>query len=246
MKKRDCQVSIVLPTYNERENIQEIIPLIYETFKNQSFEIIIVDDNSPDGTSEIARELSKKHPMIQVITRTGTRGIGAALAEGYSNARGNIIISSDADLSLHPSEMLLLLKKIDEGCDLIVGSKYENGAEYEKRGWKKHLQAFISRTGNIYMRCITGIPLLDFTLNFRAFRRELWNSFHTVETGNIMLLEMIYKAKIHGYHIQSIPVTFSERKYGVTKFQFFKTSLPFLLKTSMIGIKRVFKKNPEW
>ncbi|MBI4139724.1 glycosyltransferase [Candidatus Woesearchaeota archaeon] len=242
-------ISIVLPTFNECENLKLLIPIICNVFKGRDIEIIIVDDNSPDGTAEFICGLSlfnNKNKFIRLITRSEKKGIGGAIAEGYNSANGDIIISSDADMSLNPSDMLKLLDKLNCGFDIVVGSKYSKGSVYEKRSFRKLLQSLVSRFGNVYIRLLLGIPINDFTLNFRAFRKEIWKSISTVEQDNVMLLEMLYRAHTKGYSIASIPVEFSERKYGTTKFKFFSNSLPFLIKTTGVGIRRIFTKNKDW
>ncbi len=244
--QKQRMISIILPTYNERENLEVLIPMICNVFRDKNFEIIIVDDSSPDGTEEYVKNISRKNNFIRLITRKKERGIGSAISEGYNSARGDIIISSDADLSLDPADMLRLLEIIDNGFDVVVGSKYLKDSVYEKKSFRKFLQSFVSRCGNIYIRALLGVPLTDFTLNFRAFRKPIWNNIATKEKDNVMLLEMLYKAHINGYKIVSIPVKFSERKHGVTKFKFFGNSLPFLVKTTRIGFKRFLTGNKEW
>ncbi len=114
---------IVLPTYNEKDNIKILIPRIEETFKHINHEIIVVDDNSPDGTARVPEELNEKYGNIRVIAREGKEGIGVAIREGYNNAHNSIILSSDSDLSFLSSDMYRLYEKVQEGYDFVWGSK---------------------------------------------------------------------------------------------------------------------------
>ncbi len=124
-------LSIVLPTYNEKDNINILIPRIEETFNHINHEIIVVDDSSPDGTAWVSEELNKKYGNIRVIVREKKEGIGAAIREGYNNANNSIILSSDSDLSFLPSDMHRLYEKVQEGYDFVWGSKYSKGSFYE-------------------------------------------------------------------------------------------------------------------
>ncbi len=112
-------LSIVLPTYNEKDNINILIPRIEETFNHINHEIIVIDDSSPDGTARVSEELNKKYGNIKVIVREKKEGIGAAIREGYNNANNSIILSSDSDLSFLPSDMHRLYEKVQEGYDFV-------------------------------------------------------------------------------------------------------------------------------
>ena len=125
-------VSIVVPTYNERKNVTILLPKLEALFKEHDYEILVVDDSSPDGTGEAVVSLGKKNKRIKLITRTKKEGIGAAIREGYNTAEQDIIASTDADLSFEPEDLLKLLEKIDEGYDLVVGNRHSSGGTYEK------------------------------------------------------------------------------------------------------------------
>ena len=207
-------VSVVLPTYNERESICVLIPNIVDVFKRDghTFEIIIVDDSSPDGTAEVLRKLKLKLGAdIRVITRARKEGVGSALREGYDNARYDNIVSLDSDLSCNPEDILTILEKLDEGYDLVVGSRYHSRGYYERKYLKTFLKNVVSRWGNIFVRVITGVKLTDFSLNFRGIRRDVWEKLKTEDKTNSMLLEMIVKANYSGYRLGEVPVTFKDR-----------------------------------
>ncbi len=228
-------LSIVLPTYNERENIKIIIPLLHQIIKDQKldFEIIVVDDNSPDGTAEEARKLNKKYKNINVIVRPKKEGIGSALREGYNNAKGEIILSMDSDMSFDTKIMLDLIRKIKEGYGLVVGRKQD----YEAQSMQKLIQKIISRSGNKFMSLISGIPVHDFSANFRAMRSNVWKRLNTKEKTNVFLFEMILLAKHYGFKIGEVPVTFKDRIYGESKIKIGREIPKFFSKSIILSIK---------
>ena len=233
-------VSVVLPTYNERESICVLIPKIVDVFKRDghTFEIIIVDDSSPDGTAEVLRKLKLKLGAdIRVITRARKEGVGSALREGYDNARYDNIVSLDSDLSCNPEDILTILEKLDEGYDLVVGSRYHSRGYYERKYLKTFLKNVVSRWGNIFVRVITGVKLTDFSLNFRGIRRDVWEKLKTEDKTNSMLLEMIVKANYSGYRLGEVPVTFKDRIYGESKINLPAESLKFLTKSVWFTVK---------
>jgi dolichol-phosphate mannosyltransferase len=237
-------LSIVLPTYNERKNISILIPRIESFFKKKGFrfEIIVVDDSSPDGTFELSRKLNRKYGNIVTVVRKKKEGIGAALREGYDRARGDIIVSSDSDLSFEVADMLRLVEKIEEGYDLVVGSRHMNSSNYEKKKPGTKLKWFISFFGNKMVSAMSGVRIHDFSANFRAIRRRVWRSIETKEKTNSILMEMIVKTRYKGYKIAEIPVVFKDRLYGESKLQlgreapkFFGKLVKIVFETRVLG-----------
>jgi len=224
------EASIVLPTYNEKENIAVLIPRLESMIKKEGLraEIIVVDDSSPDRTAEAAKELGKKYGNIRVIVRRKKEGIGPALKEGYSNAQGKIIASIDVD-SFSPSDVIRLVKKVREGHDMVVGSRYKGMARYEKKRLKTHIKHVISVSGNKLTRVLTGIDVSDYSLNCRAMTKECWEkiSEDIAEKGSAMLLEMIWHAHRKGFKVTDIPVIFKDRRYGKSKMNLLKQPLVF-------------------
>jgi dolichol-phosphate mannosyltransferase len=235
------KVSVVLPTYNERENIRIIIPEIEKVFKENKIkgEILVVDDSSPDKTAEEAKRLNKRYGNVRVVLRKKKEGIGAALRDGYDRCRGDIIISLDADLSVKTSVIEKLIEKINLGNDLVVGSRYFSFGKRKEKHLKKIFQGIVSRLGNLFIKFVTGVNIHDFTLNYRAIRRNVWKKIKTKEKSNSFLLEMIVKSKFAGYKVSEIPVSFTERKYGKSKIKLFDTMVRFVYKSIELGLEYI-------
>ncbi len=224
-------VSIILPTYNEKENIAILIPEIEALFQKKQLyqlkEIIVVDDYSPDGTALLCQELHKKYKNIVVLQKQ-KQGIGAALRYGYDHAHGDIILSMDSDLSFSVTDIPLLLEKIKQGNDLILGCRHSvQGAGYETKQLGTQIKGFISSFGNKLIPYMLNISVHDFSANFRAIRKDVWHSLLTTEKTNLLLLEMVVKVHKKGYKISEVPVVFSERRFGVSKLNLFAESLRF-------------------
>ena len=234
-------VSIVLPTYNEKENLKILIPKIETTFKDINHEIIIVDDSSPDGTEEFIHSLKNKN--ISLIIRKKKEGIGAALRDGYFAAKNKIILSSDSDLSFEVEDMLKLIKRINEGYDLVVGTRHKIDGNYEAKQSSTQLKHFISKLGNSLVRFITGVNLTDFSANFRAIKKDVFHKLVLKEKTNTILLEMILKTKYNGFKVGEIPVVFKERMFGESKLNLYMESPKFFIKLlKFVFLHRVLKR----
>ncbi len=235
MSENAIDLSIVLPTYKEKENLSILIPQIEEGFRGISFEIIIVDDSSKDGTRELVEDLNKHYGNIKLIERSGLLGIGSALRVGYNATRGIFILSSDADLSFSVSDMQSLHKKIQEGYDIVLGYKVEYDPEGQKEKKQKSfsiaLKNFLSELGNWLIRLLSGMgKIRNFNTNFRIIRNSTWKSIKTNEDRNFFLFETIIKAQKTGAKITEIPVTFYNRKFGQSKLNFFKEAPKYFSK----------------
>ena len=232
------KVSIVLPTYNEAKNIPILIENIEKVvLKKYPGEIIIVDDQSPDGTANIAKRLNQKYKNIKVIVKERKEGIGAALRVGYNHAKGDTIISLDADLSFNTHDINRLITKINEGCSLVVGSRYIGKGKYEKLNLKTLIKSIISKYGNKMVKLISGIELHDYSLNFRAIKREVWKGIKTQDNTNSILFEMIIKSKYKGYKVCEIDVVFKDRRYGKSKLNLLKEIPKFFYKLIYYSFK---------
>lgn len=212
--------SIVLATYNERENIEKLIPALAEKFADVPHEIIVVDDSSPDGTGEAALRLAKTVPNVKLITRKRKVGIGAALREGYDRSLNDIILSCDAD-SFSPEDVRKIYQKtVGEGYDIVVGSRYIASKENQASKSRLPMSAakyVISVVGNKALRWLFRIPISDFSMNCRAVRKDAWSRIHPKDNGNFFLFEMLFLAHKNGARIGDVYVNLLERKYGSSK-----------------------------
>ncbi len=226
------ELSVVLPTYNERQNIEILIPRIEDVFKRRGIdgEILVVDDSSPDGTAGAALELNKKYGNIRVLVRKVKEGPGTATREGYNNCNSKFLLSMDSDLAFDPETIPMFLDKLRGGYGLVVGSRHAKGGGYEKLHKKTWIKGTISKLGNIFTQFVVGIPITDFSINYRAISRKAWESITTHETHNSFFLEMIIKAKKAGWKITEVPVTFKDRIYGESKLALGVQPLVFLRK----------------
>jgi dolichol-phosphate mannosyltransferase len=240
------RVAVITPTYNERGSITELIERIY-SLSLPNLEVIIVDDSSPDGTGIIADELAKKYP-IHVIHRIHKEGLGRAYIFAFTQLlalplekRPDYVIQIDADLSHDPADIPRFLERI-ELCDVVLGSRYIRGGGIEN--WSR-LRRIISKFGNIYASLMLNMPQHDLTSGFKCFRREV---FETINLSNIssvgynFQIEMSYQAYKNGYSICEIPIIFTERKFGTSKFNI-KIILESFWKVLLLRIQEQRTKN---
>lgn len=233
------KVSVIIPTYNERENIGILIPAIEKLLKKYGVqhEIIVVDDSSPDNTAELARDLNKKYKNIRVRVRREKSGIGSAIRDGYNIAKNDVLLSIDSDLSFKIDDILKLLKKIEEGCDVVVGSRHIRKGDYKAADFNIKLKRFVSRYGNKVTSSLVGIKIKDFSANFRAMKKSVWKSIDTKDNTNSILLEMIVAAHSKGYKVAEVPVEFKDRRYGKSKLNLFKEAPKFFSKSIAFRLK---------
>ncbi len=217
------KTTIVIPTYNEAENIPVIVEKLFD-LPIANLSILVVDDNSPDGTGDIAEELGKKYNgRISVLHREGKLGLGTAYIQGFKLAMekgAEAVGQMDADFS-HPPEKIVELVKTLETCDMALGSRYVPGGKLDERWpfWRKALSGW----GNFYARTILGLKLRDVTGGFR-----LWKS-HTLQSmpldrirsnGYIFQVEMAYVADKLGFRFKEVPIYFADRRWGQSKMSF--------------------------
>ncbi|NQU99868.1 MAG: polyprenol monophosphomannose synthase [Parcubacteria group bacterium] len=216
-------ISIILPTYNERDNLQILVKKILKVLNREGIQgnIIIIDDNSPDGTGEIAQKLSITYSnRVIYIARKSKQGLGSAYIAGFKKALSfgsKYIFEMDADLSHSPEDIPKFLKTIKK-YDLVLGSRYINNGKIENWNLNRKL---ISKGGTIYAKTILGIPINDLTSGFKCFRAkvlETINLDNVQSDGYAFQIELTYKAIQKGFKIKEIPITFSERKSGTSKF----------------------------
>jgi len=219
-------VSVVLSTYNERENLSRIVPIIENVFDKNDLEgeIVVVDDNSPDGTSEVAKELGRKYGNVRLLWRPHKMGPGSAHADGYRFASGEIIVGMDTDFSHSPYDIPRFVAKIKEGFDVVVGCRYVRGGQYEVKSFQTLKKSIASRLGNVLIRLLSGVPVHDFTTALRGIRREVIENVRTDSKGNSFFMEFIIKAYSEGYHLTELPIVFRDRVAGKSKLSLGKQS----------------------
>ncbi len=208
---------VVIPTYNESENIQSIINTILNV--KEDMHILIVDDNSPDGTSQIVKNIMEYDERIHLITRAGKMGLGTAYCEGFQWALDkefDFIMEMDADFSHNPEEIPNFLKEI-ENNDLVIGSRYICGVNVVN--WPLR-RLVLSYGANLYTQIITGLPIKDATGGFKCFRAEALRliDLNTIKTnGYGFQIEMNYRLWKLGARIKELPIIFIDRRSGVSK-----------------------------
>jgi dolichol-phosphate mannosyltransferase len=213
---------IVLPTYNERENLRHALGRIREVADGHGVQLhtLIVDDNSPDGTGDLADELAREVPDVSVMHRAGKEGLGKAYIAGFREALtmgAERIFEMDADLSHDASYLPHFLRLIDQGADLVLGSRYVKGGGVENWGLSRKI---ISRGGCLYAQTILGLPLHDLTGGFKCFRRSVLETvdLDTVDTkGYGFQIEMTYRVYKLGFKVVELPIIFVDRKVGESK-----------------------------
>jgi len=223
-------ITVVLGTYNEAENITKLIPSLENIFLGEKLEgeIVVVDDNSPDGTGEIIRRFESEYNNVRLFSRPEKLGHGSAIAEGYRKAEGDIILSMDTDFSHDPADIPRFIAKLNEGFDFVQASRYVRGGSYEVNSfetWKKNVA---SKFGNGLARTLTGVPLHDFTTSYRAVRKVVVERVVTEATGNSFFLEFAVKAHRNGFRITEIPIIFKDRVSGKSKLKLGKQSTNML------------------
>jgi dolichol-phosphate mannosyltransferase len=208
---------IVIPTYNEAENIEKLVETIFDLYK--TFNIIIVDDNSPDGTGKIVDRLSQKYPSVHVIHRPRKEGLGKAYISGFKEALASgadVIFEMDADFSHNPQYIQNFLETM-KNADLVIGSRYLNGVRVE--GWRFR-RLLLSKFANIYVSYIMVKPVWDFTSGYRCYRRSVLESLDLDKIksdGYAFQIEMTHLAFKNGFRVVEIPILFKEREQGYSK-----------------------------
>jgi dolichol-phosphate mannosyltransferase len=209
---------VLMPTYNEKDNIEKISRQVIAI--DPRIEILIIDDNSPDGTGQIADRLSAESPRIKVLHRADKQGLGRAYIAGFHfgiEHKYDYILEMDADFSHQPKYLVDHLKNI-QTCDISLGSRYIKGGGVEN--WPKTRWA-ISYYANLYSRVVTGLPVRDATGGFKCFRRQVLETLELDRirsNGYSFQIEVSFRAWLHGFKIQETPIIFVEREAGHSKF----------------------------
>ena len=235
---------VIIPTYKERENIEAIIKAV--SCQSIAFDILIIDDNSPDGTADIVKDLQKLYHNLYLIERPGKLGLGTAYLAGFKWAleKGyNYIYEMDADFSHDPNDLMKLFRACSEdGADLAIGSRYISGVNVVNWPLSRVLMSYFA---SIYVRIITGMKVMDTTAGFKCYKKKVLENIKLDKIRSVgygFQIEMKFKTWILGYKIVEIPIIFTDRKLGASKMSggIFNEALWGVLR---MKVKSMFSKN---
>ena len=214
---------LILPTYNEAENIQAIVTAAGDVLADAApagYRVLVVDDGSPDGTGELADGLAAQHEWVQVLHRSEKNGIGPAYLAGFRHALDHgagYVMEMDSDFSHDPADLARLLAAVDAGADLALGSRYVAGGGVEEWGL---LRRFISEGGSTYARLVLGLHVKDLTGGFKCFRRDVLEAIRLDRVrsqGYAFQVELTYRAVRAGFRVVEVPIVFRDRQRGSSK-----------------------------
>jgi dolichol-phosphate mannosyltransferase len=211
------RVLVIVPTYNEASNVGKTVERVRTAVP--SADVLVVDDNSPDGTGQIADRLAELDEHVHVLHRPGKAGLGAAYVAGFRwglDRDHDVLVEMDADGSHQPEELPRLLAAL-EGADLVLGSRYVPGGQVVN--WPRHRE-MLSRGGNVYTRLALGVPLRDVTGGYRAFRADalrLLDLDDVASQGYCFQVDLVWRAVQSGLRVVEVPITFIERVEGTSK-----------------------------
>ncbi len=214
---KDIKAIVIIPTYNELNNIQRLVPELRKLYPD--LDILIVDDNSPDGTGDFVAEFSKTDSKVHLLERKGKLGLGTAYVAGYKymlEHNYDIAFQMDADYSHDPREIKNFLKMIDK-YDLIIGSRYLNGVNVINWPMRRLLLSYFA---NKYTKFITGLPINDCTGGYKCFKREVLQAINLdaiKSNGYAFQIEMNFKAWKKGFKLGEVPIIFLDRVEGTSK-----------------------------
>ena len=214
-------VWVVLPTYDEAENITAMLAALTRVFDTNSIDgtVLVVDDGSPDGTADLADRFAQGDDRVRVLRRTLKEGLGPAYRAGFRlalDAGAARIVEMDCDFSHDPAALPALVSAADD-ADLVIGSRYVSGGGVIRWGLVRRI---ISRGGCLYAQAVLGLPIRDLTGGFKCFRREVLEAIPLDEVaaaGYGFQVEMTYRAVLLGFRVTEVPIVFSERVHGVSK-----------------------------
>lgn len=209
---------VIIPTYNEIENIHSIIESVLK--QSSYFDVLIVDDNSPDGTGDVVKIMQEKEPRIHIIKRASKLGLGTAYIAGFRYGIQNgfdYIFEMDADFSHNPDDLIRLLNACKNGADVAIGSRYIKGGNI--KNWSKD-RLLLSYGASLYVKTITWMPVSDPTAGFICYKREVLENLDLDKIkfiGYTFQIEMKYYAWSKGYKLTEVPITFVDREKGNSK-----------------------------
>jgi dolichol-phosphate mannosyltransferase len=237
MSFSEQKISVVMPSYNERDNIIEAMDRIINALGPSLYEIIVVDDDSPDKTWELVEHY--RDPRCTVMRRVDQRGLASALAQGTQKASGEVVVWLDCDLGIHPENIPKLVEKL-EGCDIAFGSRYVRGGSDERPFWRGALSVLF----NLFAQILLGFRVKDYTSGFAAVRKEVLQTIPLPSTGfGDYFIEWIYKCSKHPFKIAEVGYRYHLRKGGLSKtdsnpFTFLRLGLQYALKVIEVRFKK--------
>jgi dolichol-phosphate mannosyltransferase len=208
---------VIIPTYNEADNVLKIVPQVLA--QDEGFHVLVVDDNSPDGTANLVKEMQKSNSRIHLLERPSKRGLGTAYVAGFKYALSHefdFAFEMDADFSHDPKSLLTLLAKTEE-CDLVIGSRYISGVNVVN--WPMS-RLILSYAANMYTRFVTGLPVRDATAGFKCYRRAVLESLDLdaiTSNGYSFQIETNFMVWKKGFRVCEVPIVFVDRRAGVSK-----------------------------
>ena len=214
---------LILPTYNEAENLQAIVAAAATALASaapEGFRVLVVDDGSPDGTGQLADRLAEEHDWMGVLHRSEKNGIGPAYLAGFRHALehgAGYVMEMDSDFSHDPADLARLLQAAYDGAELALGSRYVSGGGVTEWGL---LRRFISQGGSTYARMVLGLDVRDLTGGFKCFRREVLEAIHfdsVRSQGYAFQVELTYRAVQAGFRVVEVPIVFRDRQQGTSK-----------------------------
>jgi len=248
---------VIIPTYNEKENISRLIPHLLEAFthvpKHYTMHILVIDDSSPDGTGEVVKKFAEKYKNIHLHSNPKKSGLGGAYLSGLTVAFGelqaDVIFEFDADFSHDPSKIPLFLEKIDQGYDFVLGSRYIPGGSIPPN-WGFH-RRFLSVVGNVFINVVLmNFSIRDWTTGYRAITKRVYDAVHQEMTGErfsgyTFQIGFLHKTVRKGFKVAEVPFHFVDRTMGKSKLgaEYIKNTLMYIVKVRMqeIFAMRVFK-----
>jgi dolichol-phosphate mannosyltransferase len=236
---------VIIPTYNEKENIQKMVQTIL--LLPVPYDILIIDDGSPDGTADIVRSLQPSSPdRLYMLERKGKQGLGTAYIMGFKWAIENkygYIFEMDADFSHNPQDLMILHQACIDGADMAIGSRYKSGVNVVNWPMSRVLMSYCA---SMYVRFITGMNIYDTTAGFKCYRRHV---LEAIDLDNIKFkgyafqIEMKFTAWKLGFHIEEVPIVFTDRREGTSKMSggIFNEALWGVLRMKLNSIFRAYK-----
>ncbi|MBI3556352.1 MAG: polyprenol monophosphomannose synthase [Deltaproteobacteria bacterium] len=221
------KTTIMIPTYNEKENIGRLIGEILALKipgsakpGKQELHVLVVDDNSPDGTSEAVAEIAKKEPRVRLLTRKTDRGRGSAGIAGFRLALkdgADFVVEMDADFSHHPRYLPDLIKAAEQGADVVLGSRFVRGGQDTDRSFYRQS---VTKFAGVYVRTMLGVRVKDVSSGYRLFRRQALEKIgldNIISTGPSIILEVLFRCAVKKLKIVEVPIVFIDRRAGETK-----------------------------